>query len=85
MTNKPSLQIALQNAIPELTNDHFAYHATDLYVVALTGVHEFLLNYRLDGKQRLNFKSFYSQPGSNWAGAGKLCYDVSFMGKWTEL
>lgn len=84
---KPPLQVELQAAIPALTDDHFAYHATDLYVVALPGVREFLQNYKLkygDGKQTVSFSGFTSQEGSLWAGAGKFCYDIPFMGRWKK-
>ncbi len=37
---KPELQQRLQAAFPALTDDHFAYHATDLYIVALPGVYD---------------------------------------------
>jgi len=76
---KPDLQQRLQAAFPALTDDHFAYHATDLYVVALPGVREWLKeNYRFYS----NIEAFTSQPGSNWAGAGKRCFDVPFAGVW---
>lgn len=39
-TKLPELQQRLMAAFPELTTDHFAYHATDLYVVALPGVRQ---------------------------------------------
>jgi len=78
---KPKLQIELQTAFPALTDDHFSYHATDLYVVSLVGVWEWLLsNYAYPS----NMELFISQSGSNWAGAGKTCIDIPFAGNWPK-
>lgn len=78
---KPDLQQRLQDAFPALTDGHFAYHATDLYVVAVPGVRDWLKdNYQYFA----NVETFRSQEGSDWAGAGKTCYDIPFAGKWTR-
>lgn len=77
--NKPSLQLQLQTAFPDLTDDHFAYHATDLYVCPVEGVQEWLkANYRF----YRSIQTFVSQPESGWAGEGKRCLDIPFAGVW---
>lgn len=76
---KPELQQRLQDAFPELTDDHFAYHETDLYVVALPGVRKWL---RENYLHYANVTLFMSQPGSRWDGAGRMCFDIPFAGKW---
>lgn len=78
---KPELQQRLQEAFPALTDDHFAYHATDLYVVALPGVHDWL---RANYEYWRNAEFFRSQPGSGWAGAGQRCIDIPFAGVWPK-
>lgn len=75
---KPELQVRMQEALG-LEDDDFAYHATDLYVVAKKGVYEWL---RINYKYSSNVKSFYSQEGSLWNGAGKRCFDIPFAGNW---
>jgi hypothetical protein len=76
---KPKLQQDLQAAIPALTDNDFACHATDLYVVAHPGVREWL---KANYKFYANIASFTSQAGSNWNGAGKQCLDIPFAGNW---
>lgn len=69
------IKVRLQEQFPELTEDHFATHESDLYVVALPGVREWLqANY----EWACNMKGFMSQKGSNWAGEGKYCLDIPF-------
>lgn len=78
---KPDLQLRLQSAFPALTDDHFAYHATDLYVRPIEGAREWLkANYKFYS----NIESFISQPGSGWAGEGKRCLDIPFAGVWND-
>jgi hypothetical protein len=75
----PKLQADLMLAIPTLTADDFAYHATDLYVVANTEVVAWLkANYKFWS----NVQWFTSQAGSNWNGQGKWCLDIPFAGMW---
>lgn len=76
--SKPELQQRLQEALG-LEDGDFAYHATDLYVVAKAGVYEWLKAHYPHWK---NIKQFVSQHGSNWNGAGKFCLDIPFAGKW---
>jgi len=79
--NDSSLKNRLMNAGLGLVEDDFAYHATDLYVVAKSGVREWLVtNY----KYYTNVQSFMSQKGSNWNGAGKQCFDIPFAGVWGD-
>lgn len=78
----PELQQQLMNAGLGLVPDDFAYHATDLYVVAKPGVWDWLKN---NYKSFSNITSFMSQEGSNWNGAGKRCFDVPFAGKWRKV
>ena len=78
---KPELQQRLQAVFPDLTDDHFAYYATDLYICPVKGVREWLkANYQFYE----NIQGFTSQAGSGWAGAGKLCLDVPFAGYWPK-
>ena len=79
---KPDLQQRLQAAFPALADDHFAYHGTDLYVVALPGGLAWLNeNYAHFN----NITAFTSQVGSNWVGAGTRCLDVPFAGNWPKV
>jgi len=69
------LKDRLKQAIPTLTDDDFAVHATDLYVVAYPEVRAWLkANYRF----WTNVTTFVSQVGSNWNGAGRVCFDIPF-------
>lgn len=63
-------------AIPALglTDADFAHHASDLYVVAKPGVHDAIKKLR----PTACLSVFTSQTGSNWNGAGKLCWEVTF-------
>ena len=64
-----------------LVEDDFAFHATDLYVVAKPGVRDWLKkNYEF----YKNCERFISQKGSNWNGAGKECIDIPFAGNWPK-
>lgn len=75
----PKLQAELMAAIPTLTLDDFAYHATDLYVVYTPEVWAWLqANHPIPA----NIRGFTSQAGSNWNGAGKRCLDIPFAGYW---
>jgi len=58
----PELQTELMLADLGLELDDFAYHATDLYVVAKPGVAEFLR------AKDIRFEGFHSQEGSDWEG-----------------
>lgn len=70
-----NLKDQLKQAIPTLTDNDFAGHATDLYVVAYPEVTQWLkTNYQFWN----NVTTFYSQKNSNWNGQGKLCYDIPF-------
>jgi hypothetical protein len=73
------LKNRLMAAIPSLTDADFAFHATDLYVVASPEVENWLEN---NYEFWLNVSTFMSQPGSNWNGAGKRCFDIPFAGNW---
>ena len=75
-----NLETQLREAIPHLTDYDFGHHETDLYVVAYPEVREWLkANYEFWS----NVESFVSQKGSDWNGAGKLCFDISFAGNWS--
>ena len=78
--NKPALQIQLQNALG-LADADFAYHETDLYVVRKPLVMEWL---RDNYGYFQNVQVFFSQAGSNWNGAGKICLDIPFAGNWSN-
>lgn len=76
-----SLQARLMAAFPDLTEDDFAHHATDLYVVASPKVCNWLrMNYEFNS----SIQFFTSQTGSNWNGAGKRCLDIPFAGNWPK-
>ena len=77
----PELQQRLMDAELGLEANDFAYHASDLYVVAKPGVKEWLDKNLTNPK---NVTGFTSQEGSNWNGAGKWCYDIPFMGYWPD-
>jgi hypothetical protein len=62
-----------------LTPEHFGSHATDLYVVALPGVREWL---KENHKFFSNVTMFQSPADSQWLGAGKMCFDIPFAGNW---
>jgi hypothetical protein len=77
----PELQARMMEAGLGLVADDFAYHASDLYIVAKPGVREWLA---ANLKHPRNVTTFRSQEGSGWNGAGKLCFEVSFMGLWKK-
>lgn len=79
MDKVPELQARLMQALTHLTADDFACHATDLYVVALPEVMEWL---KANYEWWENVTPFTSQEGSNWNGAGKRCFDIPFAGYW---
>jgi len=73
---KPELQTRLQEALG-LADDDFAYHATDLYVLAKPGVLEWLTaNY----DHAANIQRFVGAAGTAWAGQPAL--DIPFAGNW---
>jgi len=74
---KPELQAQLQEALA-LTDADFAYHASDLYVVAKPGVMEWL---KAHYKHAANITGFTSPAGTGWNGAGCYCLDIPFAGK----
>lgn len=79
LVDPPELQQRLVDANIGLTHADFAYHATDLYVVALPGVREWLkANYEHYG----NVSGFVSPADSEWRGAGQVCLDIPFAGHW---
>lgn len=79
LSDPPDLQRQLVEANLGLTHADFAYHATDLYVVALPGVQEWLkANYEFYG----NVSGFVSPADSVWPGAGKVCLDIPCAGLW---
>ncbi len=75
----PTLQTRLCCALPNLKAEDFAYHATDLYVVATPEVRQWLKTHYTFWA---NVTTFRSQEGSGWNGAGKLCFDIPFAGQW---
>lgn len=75
MSRKPEMQVKMQAELG-LEDDDFAYHATDLYVVAKPGVLDWIKKNYPNARP----EGFLSQEGSNWNGAGKLCYDIPFHG-----
>ena len=76
----PELQQRLMDAGLGLTEDDFGTHYTDLYVVAKPGVREWLKeNY----EWFCNVTMFTGNPeATQWNGAGKLCFDIPFAGRW---
>ena len=76
---KPELQQQLQDALG-LPDSAFAYHATNLYVLDLPGVKEWLTrNY----KWANNITGFIGAKGSDWQ--GKHAFDIPFAGHWKGL
>lgn len=75
----PELQIAMLNANLGLTGRDFEYHATDLYVVSLPGVVNWL---KRNYKHFENVTCFVGQEGADWNGSGKVCLDIPFAGFW---
>ena len=75
----PPLMIQMIRANLKLKIDDFAFHASDLYVVNTPGVKKWL-DENLEYPQ--NVTSFISPADSEWAGAGRLCWDIPFMGNW---
>ena len=71
-----SLKQELQKAFPQLTENHFGRHESDLYVVKVSGLLEWL-----ETEHPLFFKNvteFVSPHGSRWAGEGRVCLDIPF-------
>ena len=78
MKDKPELQVRLQEALG-LDDADFAYHATDLYVIAHPVVVKWLkAHYEHFG----NITGFSSPADSGWNGAGHYCLDIPFAGRW---
>ncbi len=74
-TEKPELERQLREAFPDLTDDDFGYHATDLYVRWSAPVREWLRkNYRWNS----NITGFTSQLD------GKPWLDIPFAGYWPK-
>lgn len=73
--NTSSLKDRLLNANLNLTEEDFATHYSDLYVVNKPMVYEWL---RMNYQFFKNIEYFISQVGSNWNGAGKQCLDIPF-------
>jgi hypothetical protein len=76
--DKPELQTRLQEALG-LADSDFAYHATDLYVLAKPGVHEWL---KVNYAHFANVRGFMGAKGSAWA--GQAAYDIPFAGNWRK-
>ena len=76
------LEQQLREAFPQLSNDDFGYHATNLYVVAYPEVDQWL---RKNYQWYCNVRKFYSNPNDDWNGAGKTCLSIPFAGKWARL
>lgn len=74
----PELQQRMMDELG-LSERDFGGHATDLYVVAKPGVHEWL---KENHKFPENITSFIGQKGSDWNGAGVQCFDIPFAGNW---
>lgn len=73
------LKARLMEAIPELQESDFGFHASDLYVRGYPKVIQWLVrNYRFYRQ----ITSFIGAEGSDWA--GKLCLDIPFAGKTVE-
>lgn len=68
----------LLREVPGLTEKHIGYHESDLYVVAIPGVREWLnQNY----KYASNITEFIgSGSPDEWEGTGKTCLDIPFAG-----
>ena len=59
-----------------MVEDDFAGYCSDLYVVATVAVADWLRkNYKFSNQ----VTSFRSNEGSNWNGAGLLCYTIPFV------
>ena len=81
MDKVPELQARLMQALTHLTADDFGYHETDLYVVALPEVREWL---KAHYEYWENVTTFTGNPESHWNGAGKRCFDIPFAGYWPK-
>jgi hypothetical protein len=76
-----TLEQQIRDAFPNLTDQDFAYQATDLFVVYSKELYDWLKkNYQFFG----NCTFFTSQKNSGWNGAGKTCIDIPFQGKWKK-
>ena len=74
----PPLQQQLLRANLGLTDDDFGYWASDLYVVAKSGVGDWL---RKHYEFWCNVRTFTGNPeATDWNGAGKFCFDIPFAG-----
>jgi hypothetical protein len=77
------LKSRLMAAIPELTEQDFGYHATDLYVRCYPVVLQWLYRNYEFYKQ---ISTFVGAKGSDWE--GKLAIEIPFAGRdpvWIEL
>jgi hypothetical protein len=71
---KPLKQRLLEANL-NLVEDDFATHYSNLYVVIVPGLIDWLKN---NYEWFTNITYFTSQVGSNWNGAGKRCIDIPF-------
>ncbi len=78
---QPELMQRLLAADLDLTEGDFAYHESDLYVIAKPGVMGWL---KANHKFYTNVTGFMSPADSEWNGAGKYCLEIPFAGNWPE-
>lgn len=70
-----TLKQQLMKAIPELTEDDFGNHYSDLYVVAYESVRKWLKqNYQYYN----SIRTFMGNKGARWNGDGKICIEIPF-------
>jgi hypothetical protein len=75
------LKRMLMASFPDLTDDDFAFYATDLYVVYSQPVMEWL---RKNHEFHKTCQVFTSPKESGWNGAGQMCIDIPFGGEWVQ-
>lgn len=79
---KPELERQLREAFPQLTDEDFDYHATDLYVRARPDVVKWLVNNYQFWKNITRFRCPVSDPELNAIGVRELWLDIPFAGYW---
>ena len=80
--SKPELQQQIQNALPQMQDEDFDYHATDLYVRARPGVVQWLIeNYEFWANVTL-FICKVDDPELQKLGVLDIWVDIPFAGYW---
>jgi hypothetical protein len=80
--NKPELQQRIQDALPQMRDEDFDYHATDLYVRARPGLVRWLIQNYEFWTNVTRFTCKVNDPELQRLGVRELWLDIPFAGYW---